>query len=359
MTWSAQYSSLDRFLHKAAFSGVGLQKTFAEIEDRVFASAYAEVENRQPVFISSLPRAGTTVLLQMMASLPQFATHTYRYMPFLLCPMTWNVLSKNFQRSMDRRERAHGDGVLIDFDSPEAFEEALWRAWWPNNYTGGRITLWQSNQNNAAFERFFNNHMKKVIAISRQATAGDSRRYITKNNANIARLPLLARLYPDCTIIVPVREPLSHVFSLHRQHMRFLEAHMDDEFSRTYMREIGHLEFGANLYPIKFPGFDRQAREATSIDFWLDYWVAAYQYMAGLGLPQINFISFDRLCLEPRKEIGNLLKILDEEACVDIERMVKMMGAPSSGAAAPQFDNSGLDAGRLDQVSRLYHQLTS
>ena len=28
-------------------------------------------------------------------------------------------------------ERAHGDGMTIGYDSHEAFEEVLWRAFWP------------------------------------------------------------------------------------------------------------------------------------------------------------------------------------------------------------------------------------
>ena len=73
-------------MHGMAFSTIELQKALADIEDRLYASRFSQVQIDRPVFITSLPRAGTTLLLEIVASLDAFASHTYRDMPFLLTP---------------------------------------------------------------------------------------------------------------------------------------------------------------------------------------------------------------------------------------------------------------------------------
>ena len=82
-------------MHRAAFAGIGLQKIVADLEDTVFASRFAAISCDRPIFITSLPRAGTTLLLEILSQLPATATHTYRNMPFLLCPLIWDQ-SYNF-----------------------------------------------------------------------------------------------------------------------------------------------------------------------------------------------------------------------------------------------------------------------
>ena len=119
---------------------------------------------RRPVFVTSLPRAGTTVLLEALAALPEFAAATYRHMPFTLLPLIWTDASRRFQQAARPAERAHGDGLAVGFDSPEAFEETLWMAFWPAHYQGGAIRPWTADARDAEFESFFRQHMAKVVA---------------------------------------------------------------------------------------------------------------------------------------------------------------------------------------------------
>ncbi len=354
MSWTDQYSTLDRFVHDVAFAGTGLQKVVADIEDHVFAAQFADLATDRPVFITSLPRAGTTLMLELFASLPEFASHTYRNMPFLLCPMFWNQLSQGFQKQMVARERAHKDGVMIDFDSAEAFEEALWQAWWPEKYRDGRIVLWDGAEDNEEFRQFFDNHLKKIISLGRQRKSDRAMHYVSKNNNNIARLPALVRLYPDCRIVIPVREPLSHVRSLHRQHMRFLTAHDEDAFSRRYMNAIGHLEFGANLKPIRFPGFDLEPDAAVDASFWLEYWIAAFAMLAKLELEQIRFVNFDELCQEPQPTLHELLAWLEIETAA-AARLAEKVTNPSSKNLLSE--DLTLDAARVGTAEEIYRRL--
>src|SRR5262245_24884616 len=149
------YSRLDRLLLRLAFSNLELQKSLADIEDRMHARRIESIAIEKPVFITGLPRAGTTLMLDVLVgNSEEFATHTYRCMPFVLCPILWESVSRGFRRVGEKRERVHGDGMSVSYDSPEAFEEVLWKAFWPQKYRADRIDLWSGNDRQAEFEDF-------------------------------------------------------------------------------------------------------------------------------------------------------------------------------------------------------------
>jgi hypothetical protein len=303
---SERYSRLDRLVHRVAFATAGPQFELADLEDRLFRRELAGIEVREPVFITSLPRAGTTTLLQVCSVLDEFACHTYRDMPFLLLPLLWDRLSRGFRKTDAPTERAHGDGVLVSLDSAEAFEEMLWKARWPEQYRGDRIIPWRSGAD-AEFIRTFNNHLRKIILLRRRDP--DARtRYVSKNNGNIARLGFLTECCPDALIVVPVREPLQHAASLLQQHVRFLEIHARDRFARDYMRGVGHLEFGENLRPVDFDGWLASARhtDPRTIEFWLEYWVAAYEHFLNRHSSIIRFFAYDAFCEAPAAGLRTL-----------------------------------------------------
>ena len=232
-----------------------------------------------PVFITGLPRAGTTILLEMLAAMQPFASHTYREMPFVLCPMIWSRLSRPFQKSGEARERAHGDGIQISPDSPEAFEEIVWMQFWRRHYRADAIATWD-RCDDAEFVEFFESHRRKIVAL-RRATKPAAIRYVSKNNVNLARIPAIWGAVPSAIVVVPFREPLQHAGSLLKQHRNFSELHVRDSFARRYMEGIGHFDFGTNLKPIDFDGWlaGASTRDPQSLQFWLEYWLATYRHV--------------------------------------------------------------------------------
>lgn len=352
MTWTEHYGLLDRFVHRTAFASTGIQKIVADMEDTLFQPQLAGVSTDKPVFVTSLPRAGTTLLLDRLSSLPEFATHTYRSMPFLLCPLLWDRLSNGFRKDGKPMERAHGDGMQIDFDSAEAFEEALWQAWWPEKYADERIAPWSAADEHDEFDTFFTNHLRKIIVTTRQRKGPAATRYLSKNNANIIRIDKLVSLFPDAHIVVPVREPVSHIASLHRQHLRFLKAHDDDAFARDYMRAIGHRDFGANLAPLAFAGFDADANRATEMQFWLDYWIAAYSMLAANKCDRLTFVCYEELCAEPAATLSWLVERLNV-TCSDLAELAADIKSQNRRTPIPDE----IDRDKLDEAAGIYRYL--
>src|SRR5260370_29230690 len=163
-----------------AFRGGGIQLVVSDIEDLVFSRSLRSIRIERPVFSTSLPRAGTTTLVEILCDTWPFAAHSYADMAFVLCPLLWDRLTRRFRRSDGARERAHGDGVLVNFNSPEAFEEIVWRAFWPKMYSGTCIHTWEAGLPDEEFVEFFANHMRKIILLRRQSP--QTPRYVSKNN---------------------------------------------------------------------------------------------------------------------------------------------------------------------------------
>lgn len=298
VTAKPTHSWAERALHRVAFASVQAQMGLADLGRRAFRRQMQAVTPGPPVFVTALPRAGTTVLLDVLASCAEFASPIYRDLPFVLCPLLWHRLSRRFQRTASPRERFHGDGILVSHDSPEAFEEVIWRAFFPEHYGARSIRPWASCRH-AEFEEFFAAHRHEVVTL-RGLAGKPARRYVSKNNGNIARVPALLEMLPEATVLLLFRDPLQHAHSLLEQHLRFCALHDRDPFARRYMRDIGHFDFGRNLLPIDFDGWLGDSRgerpAADGLAFWLDYWTATYRQLLRVPAhPRIAFVAFEEL----------------------------------------------------------------
>ena len=316
MKFESRYSRLDRVLHRLAFSTIEIQKSLTDLEDRVYAGRLAGMEVGRPAFITSLPRAGTTLLLDVIASTGSFGSHTYRDLPFVLIPILWNAISGSGRTENGTEiERAHGDGMTIGYNSHEAFEEVLWRAYWPHKYLNDRILAWEQDDRDLhdEFDGFFRSHMRKLLLLR------GASRYVSKNNANVSRIPKLAAMFPDTRVLVPFRNPVDHAVSMWRQHRNFLQIHTEEPFARRYMADLGHFDFGANLKPIDFEGWLEDEGVATpdGVEFWLQYWCATFEsLLSAKQSSQVAFVDYDRLCVEP---IAGLRRICDTLDVADLD----------------------------------------
>ena len=283
---SAAYSLLDRTLHRIAFARPGLQRRLALVEDDLFVKAPLAALDR-PVFVTGLARAGTTLTLSLLHGGDAFASFTYRHMPFVMAPLLWARLTAAHQRTGAARERAHGDGMTVEYDSPEAFDEAIWL-----NLLGDRIVADDHLRPLGAdavtpdVRGVFRSSVQKLLQLEGRG------RYLSKNNALMSRLPALRTVFPEAVVLVVIRDPAAHVASLMAQHERFLAVHAEDRFAADYMRWLGHYEFGEAFRPLGLGGVRRPAGVPDPA-FWLDYWTKAYE--AAAADPAVRLIDYDAL----------------------------------------------------------------
>lgn len=348
------YSRIDRALHRLVFDVPGLQETVADLERNAFGHKFRHIPIIRPVVITSLPRAGTTMLLQALAEHPAVATHTYRDMPFVLAPLLWSRLARPFQRSAAAMERAHGDGVMISYDTPEAFEEVVWLSTCPEKFGPDAIGLWTQSDVTDDLRQALESHLRRILALRGPAAGGG--RYVAKNNANIARLRALPRIFPDVEIVVPIREPLAHARSLHRQHLNFRERHTVDPFVERYMRDIGHFEFGALHRPLAFPDPNglMVGKSPLDLNYWLAYWLVAFEHIR-TQVHNIRPLSFESLCAAPRDVLGRVFDRLGLDADPALDRAASFIADHRRAADDVRPD---VDATLAARAEALYAELS-
>ena len=335
MPLSNNYSLVEKALHYFAFSRPFVQKALGSLESDLYRGRFRDVVSRGEVFVTGLPRAGTTLLFDLLFQTGEFNTFTYRHMPFILSPLLWHDVSKSFHKEGQSIQRAHGDGMQISFDSPEAFEEVIWLSYLKREIVGPfALSPLQPQAMTSEFKEAFRDTVRKVLAISLDSNEQVSRRYLSKNNANISRIAAIEELFPTATMLVVFREPLAHACSLATQHARFLERHTQDRFSKRYMRWIGHFEFGENLKPINFDGWmDRQPMPVEAdASFWLEYWNQAYRYAIDHCSDQVRFVDYDGLLREGAGALARIGRSVDLRNADQLVQGAEVLRAPTTKA---------------------------
>ena len=288
------YSWLEQKLHKFALSSQFMREVTFDFESTNISSSS---ETGEHVFITGLARAGTTILLNALYKSNIFASLSYADMPFVLAPNLWSKIS--FQKKdLELKERAHGDGIKVSTESPEAFEEVFWKTF--------------SDEEYEELEDKFRVYVGNIIRKYKKE------RYLSKNNQNIKRVELISSIFTQSKILIPFREPIQHAFSLLTQHKKFIEDAKNDKFISKYMKWIGHTEFGPNYIPIHNQNlnFDND----LEINHWIEQWYLTYNetFQSLKNTRNVHFISYAKLCSN-RDYWYQIQKLLNIEKPYDFE----------------------------------------
>ena len=243
------YNFLQKLLHDFALSGKFINKSLFELDKILYLDKdnLSLAKKTSHIFISGMPRSGTTSVLDYLYSLNEFASLKYSNMPFILSPNLPLVFSK---KNLVKKERSHGDGLSIDLNSPEAFDEF-----------------------------FFNCDLKFIRKellnyISLILKSQNKNKYLSKNNLNYKRIDLINSIFPNACFLITIREPLQQSFSLLNQHLNFTKLNEKDKFIERYMRYLGHYEFGPNHQSWNEP---KKYNEYKNINYWLEQWLMFYE----------------------------------------------------------------------------------
>lgn len=307
----SDYGTASKLLHRLALAAPFVAQASHDLENLLNRQASSDTQGKH-VFVSGLARAGTTVLMRSLYRSGQFRSLTYRDMPFVLMPKTWSDISSLFRRHEVEKERAHGDRVMVNFDSPEAFEEVFWRSFCGPDY----IFEDSLRPHRPAVETIeeFRRFVANVLASD---VHPDQNRYLSKNNNNLLRLPAIAEAFPEAVILVPFRSPLEHAFSLKKQHDLFLVVHGQDPFARDYMDWLGHHEFGGNHRPFCFGGREPcgadKLQTPEDLNYWLSRWSEAYAHVLESKPEKALLVSYEKLCDRQVPELERIFAHMELE----------------------------------------------
>ncbi|MEX2122636.1 MAG: sulfotransferase [Woeseia sp.] len=284
------------------------------LESRILADRLADTAIEKPIYIAGLARSGTTILLELLSRHPQLASHRYRDFPPILTPWFWNwFVDRAGTRDEGASERAHGDGIEVTAESPEAFEEVIWMAFFRNLHDPDASSALSAETTNKDFEKFYRDHIRKLLLIR------GGRRYLCKANYNLTRLAYLLKLSPDARFIVSIRDPVWHIASLMRQHQRFCREHRRDVRLQRHMSRSGHFEFGLDRRPINNGNtpVTREVRELwlqeREVEGWALYWKDVYGHVADVlksdaALRRATLVvNYETLCAKPEQVMAAVI----------------------------------------------------
>jgi hypothetical protein len=156
-------------------------------------------------------------------------------------------------------------------------------------------------------------------------------------------------MFPEAHIVVPLREPAEHAASLLRQHENFQKQHAADPFIERYMRDIGHLEFGALHTPFAFPSFDPADGSPEEVGYWLDYWIAAYRMVLEQA-NRLHFVTHAKIGKYPETVMHALCERIDlAPAGVDLAKHFRPI--------RKKAEDGLFDARKLAKANEIYHAL--
>ena len=274
------YNLIQKVLHDLVLSKKFINKSLYELEKIIYLKN-TDIKSHSHIFISSLPRSGTTTLLNFIYSLNEFGSLKYRNIPFIFSPNFSKLFNNN---NIIKKERMHGDGINYDINSPEAFDEIFFSC--NENFTKNELI----------------NYLQLILISEKK------NRYLSKNNLNYKRIDLIRSILPNSIFLIPVREPLQHSYSLLNQHLHFSRLQKKDDFIRRYMNYLGHNEFGLNHIawnkPINF-------NDLNNINYWLEQWTLFYKNIQEKykNYKNCHFVVYEKLT--DQNYINLLLKKID------------------------------------------------
>jgi len=296
------YSFLSKTIHHLALNNNFIQEMLHDIELSIYKKSIKLDNLKSHIFISGLPRSGTTALMNFLYKTEKFASLTYRDMPFIVSPNLWSKISKKI-KAKPQKERMHSDNLSINIDSPEALDEIFWRIKLQKKYIFNDKLIPHEADEFTITE--FRNFVSLILYKYNKEV------YLSKNNNNILRLESLIKAYPNCLIIIPFRDPLQQAYSLLKQHEHFTKIQNEDKFTRKYMSYLVHYEFGTLHRPYYFEDNKNVPFKSGSLDYWLLQWVNTYTYLLKDKFSKsknIMFINYESFCKNPKNFLQNIIK---------------------------------------------------
>ena len=286
------YSFLEKKLHSILLSHDFLKRTTFFLEEKLFRRSYTKhTKADDHVFVTGLPRSGTTTVLNYLFKTNEFASLTYQDMPFILSPNLWSFFSLNLYKSNPLFERAHKDGIKYNFESPEAFEEVFWKSF---------------SEKEGAF--FLVKYINLILFKNKK------KRYLSKNNYNYNRVKFIQNILPKSKFLFIFRDPIQTSFSLLRQHIIFSNMQKNDNFIRKYMSWLGHYEFGLDHKAWFKP---RKFNDLNSINYWLEQWFLFYNknYVDLKDCKNIIFINYEDFINDKK------WKLINKKLCIKTKKI--------------------------------------
>ncbi|MFO7795591.1 MAG: sulfotransferase family protein [Promethearchaeati archaeon] len=292
-----------------------LFSTFIDkLETLYIRKTIGTIEINSPIFITGIPRSGTTITLEMLAKHPEVASHKYKHLLMPYIPYWFSNAINKLKISLEPTERIHQDRIFINQDSPEAVEEIFWQRFFENVHNESDSNILDNNTKNEEFENFYKNHIKKLL-ISQESS-----RYIAKNNYNLTRLEYLIKIFPDVKFVILIRNPINQIASIIKQQKSFIKMESISPLLSEWNNILGHHEFGNHSSLINLNDYELVKKirsllknKNSYVKGWGYYWTSLYDHV--MKIIKINkkvkkaslIVRYEDLCESSSSTIDKIL----------------------------------------------------
>jgi hypothetical protein len=300
-----------RGVHAAAplFVGVG------NLESRALRRQLEHTQVDRPLYICGLPRAGTTITLQMLSEHPDVGTHKYADFLMPYAPFWWNkIYPKVPVNAMNTPvQRVHRDRIEVTRNSAEMGEEILWEQFFPRIHDESRCSVLDDKTSNPSFERFYHEHVAKLLLVREKS------RYVSKAIMCVLRMKYIRTIFPDARFLLYIRNPIDHCASLLKQDRIWDEMQRDDPRQLKIIELTGHHEFGsrqilANLGDGSvLQEINEYRKEGRNAMARARYWAYVYDFIrkqldADPALAEaVTVVRYEDLCGKSEETIDRIL----------------------------------------------------
>ena len=238
---------------------------------------FRKIEIKKPVFISGMARSGTTFTTHLLFSSENFSSLQYKDLPFYKIIILWSYFSRIYYGYEKFSERIHGDKLLVSINSPDSFEELIWKNNLDNYLSSGFYQKINENYINNNLLNDLTNLIKKTLYIKKK------NRYLSKNNYNIFRLKYLFNHYKDSNSILLFRDPIDTINSLVKVHYNFINLEKNNKTFGEELEILGHHEFGPKRKAFNIgENYERTTKYWTNGDDYNGYllqWIDLYSFV--------------------------------------------------------------------------------
>ena len=274
----------------------------------------------KPIFISGLPRSGTTLITSIISQHQNVGSYKYKDLPFHRIPLIWNKINRFYYSNVLDEERLHGDELNVGLNSPDAFEELIWSRHLENYYNSGFSKYLDDAYKNIKLEKDLTKNIQKILSLR------DSGRYLSKGNYNVLRLKYINKIFEDAKFIICFRNPSDTVNSLVKVNEKFTFLGKDIQNFSKNLHELCHFEFGEKRIPLFF---NKKANDDV-INFWkqgdnfngyLIQWIELYDFILKNYIKKkkikIYLMNFDKLIIDKDAEIQKILSFCELENSIN------------------------------------------
>jgi hypothetical protein len=340
---------------KGVHAAAPLFVALGNLETKMLRRRLAGQSIDRPVYICGLPRAGTTITLQMLSEHPDVVTHKYAdfLMPYM--PYVWNQVFPRIPVDAMRKPvpRIHRDRIEVTRDSAEMGEEILWEHFFPFIHDEANYSVLDGTTSNPAFEHFYADHLKKLELVRGR------NRYVSKAIMCVVRMQYLRRMFPDARFLLYVRNPIDHIASMIKQDRIWAEIEKSDPRQIEIIELTGHHEFGPHqvMANVGNPDELREIRRLFDAGQWglsrARYWAYVYGFVAKQlqADPELArrvcIVRYEDLCSDSLPTIDRIL----QHAGLAAEPFAQTREAYSKKLSFPDYYKPVFSAQELAEIT--------